>query len=314
MAELASLEILVGLLSSTLRMATPILAASLGEIFAERSGVLNLGLEGVMLESAFMSFWVTYLTDNLWIGVLTGMAVGGLMSLIHAYLAVSLHADQVVSGIAIWLVGTGLSSFQYRAAFGIVFVPPAIAGFKPLSIPVLSEIPFLGPILFQHDILVYLVILLVPLAAFVLYRTTLGMKIRAVGENPAAADTSGINIYRIRYLCVILGGMLAGLGGAYLTLSYTHLFADYVTAGRGWIAIALVIFARWDPYRALLGSILFGGADAIQLRLQVLGVGIPYEFFVMLPYIVTMIALLLVYKRAGAPAALCVPYKREEEK
>jgi ABC-type uncharacterized transport system permease subunit len=313
---MTSSNLIIGLLSATIRMATPLTIVCLGEIMSERSGILNLGLEGIMLVGAFTSFWVAYFTENLLMAVLVGIAVGGLIGLLHAVLTVTASTDQVVAGIAIWLLGVGLSSFGYRAVFGIVYPPPTIDGFNALNIPFLSETPILGRVLFQQDVFVYLAFFMVPIFAFVLYRTTFGIKVRAVGENPAAADTSGINVHRTRYLSVILGGMLAGLGGAYISLAYARMFTDYVTAGRGWIAIALTVFAGWDPFKALVGALLFGGVEAIELRLQVLGLGIPYEFFVVLPYVLTIVALFIVRlrKKTGAPAALGVPYKRGEGK
>lgn len=310
---LLSQAFLIGLFAGTIRMAAPILFASLGEIFAQRSGVLNLGLEGMMVVGAFTGFAGAYYTGNPWLGVVSGMAGGGLWGLLMAFMSVTLRANQTITGIMIVLTAGGLVTFLNQTVFGGSYIPPRAAAFKALNIPLLSQIPILGPILFQQNILVYLAFLLVPVSALVLFRTTLGLKITAVGENPRAADALGVNVYAIRYLCVVLDGIMAGLGGTFLTLGYMNMFTDWITAGRGWIAISLVIFGRWNPYGALGGALLFGGVNALQLRFQMVGVAVPYQFALMLPYLLTIIVLVSVSgKTAGSPAALCVPYVREE--
>lgn len=301
---------LTTVLASGVRLATPILFTTLGEIFTERSGVLNLGLEGMMTSAAFGSFYVAFLTGNLWLGLLGGIISGGLMSLIMAFMSVKLKVNQVVTGLAINFFALGTAGFFFRTYFGVTTIPPRIEGFGATNIPFLERIPVIGPILFQQNFLVYVAIITVFICAFILYRTTIGLKIRSVGENPEAADTLGINVNRLRFLCVIFGGLMAGVGGSFLVLTIKNqTFMDYMVSGRGWIAIALVFFCRWDPYRALGGALLFGFVDAFQLQLQAIGVGVPYEFLLMLPYILTLVVLITASK-AEAPASLCIPFKR----
>ena len=309
-----NLDIVVATLSATIKAGTPLLLVTLGEILAERAGVLNLGLEGMMLVGALSGFIVCHLTANPWLGLLIALISGAVISLIHAFLTTTLRANQVVSGLAVTLFGTGLSGFLGKMVIGV----PIENYFHPFSFPGLGAIPIIGPIFFQQDILVYISYLLVPIIAFWIYRTRPGLHMRAVGENPTAADALGVNVYGIRYLYTIIGGMLAGIGGAYLSLSYTPVWIENMTAGRGWIAIALVIFATWDPLRALLGSYLFGLVDAVQFRLQAVGVAVPSFFLNMTPYLATIIVLIFATRetarrRIGAPAALGLPYVREEK-
>jgi simple sugar transport system permease protein len=309
-----NLDIVVATLSATIKAGTPLLLVTLGEILAERAGVLNLGLEGMMLVGALSGFIVCHLTANPWLGLLIALISGAVISLIHAFLTTTLRANQVVSGLAVTLFGTGLSGFLGKMVIGV----PIENYFRPFSFPGLGAIPIIGPIFFQQDILVYISYLLVPIIAFWIYRTRPGLHMRAVGENPTAADALGVNVYGIRYLYTIIGGMLAGIGGAYLSLSYTPVWIENMTAGRGWIAIALVIFATWDPLRALLGSYLFGLVDAVQFRLQAVGVAVPSFFLNMTPYLATIIVLIFATRetarrRIGAPAALGLPYVREEK-
>ncbi|MCL4458937.1 MAG: ABC transporter permease [Chloroflexi bacterium] len=312
-SKLLTEAFLIGLSASTIRLATPVLVVVLGEIFAELSGVLNLGLEGMMLMGAIGGFVTTYITGNPWLGLLIGTLAGGLMGLLMAFLTVTLRVDQVISGIALVILGQGVSGFVFRRIFGAFKVPPGIQGFEVIHVPILDRIPILGPVLLEHTILVYLVFALVPLTWIALNRTTIGLKLRAVGEHPRAADTVGINVYLVRYSAVIFGGVMAGLGGAILTVGQLHFFVENVTAGRGWIAIALVIFAKWDPFRALGGALLFGFADALQMRLQALGFAIlPYEFLIMVPYLLTILVLLGAVGRTVPPAALTVPYEKEQ--
>ena len=305
---------LILLLAATVRMATPYTLTALGEIFSQRSGVLNLGLEGMMLAGAFGSFMGMAYTGSAWLGVLIGVLAGGLMGLIHAFLSITLRVNQVISGIGINILSLGLVGFFFRVAFGVFGTPPTISGLGTTEIPILSQIPVVGTILFKQNILVYVTLILVFLCAIVLFRTTYGLRIRAVGENPRAADTVGVNVNRVRYLCVIFGGLMAGLGGTVLIMSVPgQTFKEYIIGGRGWIAVALVIFAKWLPYRAFGGALLFGGLDALQLRLQAMGVAIPYRFLLVLPALLTLIILIIVSRKASGPASLCVPYKRGEE-
>lgn len=314
---LLSQAFLLSLLAATVRIATPILYTALGELYAERSGVLNIGCEGAMLVGSLCGFMAAFYLGSSLAGVLAGMAGGAFIGLIMAFLSVSLMADQVVAGIVLNIFSIGLTSFFFRALFGTTS-PYSVAGFSNISLPLLSEIPFLGQILFQQDISVYIAVMLVPVAGIILYRTALGLKIIAAGENPRAADTLGVNVYSVRYLCVTLGGMMAGLGGAFLMLSQVKMFVDNVTAGRGFMAIAVVIFGRWNPYKAIWGALLFGLADSLQLRLQATGINIPFQFLLILPYLLTVIVLVSsirktmeVGKPAG-PASMVVPYDKEE--
>jgi simple sugar transport system permease protein len=308
------LQTVLATLSATIKAGTPLLYVTLGEILAERSGILNLGLEGMMLIGAMVGYLICFLTGNPWIGVLVATLAGGAVALIHAFLVITLRAQQVVSGLALTMFGAGLSGFLGKVVIGV----PIANYLKPVTVPLLGSIPYLGEIFFQQDALVYISYLLIPLAAFWIYRTRPGLHLRAVGESPATADAMGINVYGVRYLYTFLGGCLAGLGGAYLSLAYTPVWLENMTAGRGWIAIALVIFAAWDPFKALLGSYLFGLVDAVQFRLQAVGVAVPSFFLNMTPYLATILVLIFatretLRRRLGAPAALGVPYVREEK-
>lgn len=306
---------LIALLTAGIRLAIPILLAVLGEIITERAGVLNLGLEGVMLVGALAGFSVTYALEHgaglpffgAWVGLGAGLLAGILMGLLMAMMTVTFKADQVVAGVTLVLFGQGLTTYLYRQQFGSLTAQ--IAGLRDFSIPLLSQIPVIGEVLFIHNIMVYISVGLVFLCWFLLFRTRWGLEIRAVGETPAAADTSGINVERTRYVSLLLGSALSGLGGAVLTVAQLHLFREGVTAGRGWIAVALVFFARWNPVRALWGALLFGVADALQFRIQALGLkDLPYEFLLMLPYVLTLVVLLQRTKRSEVPAALGIPY------
>ncbi|MEM2896574.1 MAG: ABC transporter permease, partial [Candidatus Bathyarchaeia archaeon] len=278
----------------------------------ERSGVLNLGLEGVMLIGAFSGFWITFSFNNLYLGILLSLIAGALIGLLIAFFTVTLRKDQIVTGVGVWILGLGLSSLLFRVAFPSFEFYPRVDVFKDIKIPVLNEVPFIGKILFQQNVLVYLAFLSVLTCGLALNKTTFGLKIRAVGENPKAAETLGVNVYKVRYTTVILGSALAGLGGASLSIGSLGTFVDNLVAGRGFIAIAVVIFGRWSPYGVLLGALLFGTMDSIQISFQALGMAIPYQFLLMLPYVSTILALLmLIKKRVVAPAALCVPYERE---
>lgn len=311
-SEILTIPFLISVLEGAVRAGTPLLYVALGEIITERSGVLNLGLEGLMIMGALTGFLVGSTTDNPWLGLLAAMISAALLSLLHAHLCVYLKGDQVVSGIMLVLLGIGLSSFA-----GENLVGKTTSGFQPLPIPGLSRLPILGPVLFQQNILVYLSLLLAFLSWIFLFKTRLGLEIIAVGESPEAADTVGINVQVLRYLCVLVGGMLAGMGGAFLSLGYTRMWVDQMTAGRGWIAVALVIFSAWLPQRAVLGAYLFGGIEGLQLRLQAAGIGVSYHILQMMPYLATIFVLLFSARRGfrrrlGAPEALLRPYIRGE--
>lgn len=307
------MDILVAILAAAVRSGTPILYATLGEILTERSGVMNLGLEGLMLGGALAGFAVTETTGSPWLGVATAFVVGCLLALPHAFLSVTLGGNQVVSGLSLTMVGTGLS-----ALLGVRFVGHTIKGFSPLPIPGLANLPMVGPLLFNHDPLVYVSYVLAAAMCFFLWRTRQGMELRAAGDSPRAADSVGLSVARIRYLYTLLGGGIVAVGGAYLSISYNHMWSEGMTAGRGWIAVALVIFAIWHPARAMLGAYLFGGVEACQLRIQAVGTNIPAPLLLMLPYALTIIVLTAITIRKGkgislsAPAALGQPFAREE--
>ena len=308
-SELFTLTVLVGIAHSGIRLATPYLFAALGETFAQRSGVLNLGVDGIMLMGAFSAFYVVYATGNLWLGVLAAIVVGGVMGLLMAVVSVTMQAEQGISGIGLSLFGLGLSSLLLKALVGS---PISIDGFPVLEIPLLKDIPVIGPIFFDHDILVYIAYLLVPVSLYLLYRTTFGLKIRAVGQNPEAADSLGVRVNAVRYGTVIFGSALAGLAGASLSIGLLNIFQENMTNGIGYIAVALVYFGGWRPIGVLIGALLFSTVNAFQLWMQVLGVGIPSDLAVMLPYILTIIALALGVKQVRQPAALTKPYERGE--
>jgi len=311
---------LVSILAVTIRAGTSLLYATVGEIFTERSGILNLGVEGIMIMGAVMGFAAAYHSGSVWVGVLAALVIGGLLALIHAFLTISLQADQVVSGLVLTLFGTGMANFlgQKLGPAGGPLVGLVGPKFVRQPIPLLSDLPFVGSSIFNQDVLVYIMYLLIPLSWFFLYKTRPGLHLRAVGENPYTADAMGVNVFEVRYLYTVLGGMLIGLGGAHLSLSYTPGWTEGLTAGRGWIAVALVIFAAWDPIRAVVGAILFGGINAVQFRLQAAGTTIPASFLGMMPYLFTIFVLVIITwwesfsRRVGAPAALGQPFVREQ--
>ena len=311
--EILHLTFLTGLLAAAMRMATPIIFATLGEIISERAGVLNLGIEGIMLMGAMTGFLVSIKTGSLWLGVLAAMLTGMLLALLMAFLAVNLGLSQHVSGLGITLFSTGLAMFIYRLNFGSPTVPPIVEPFRQVPIPILASIPILGPAFFSQYALTYLAWLLIPLVSILLYKTKIGLRIRTVGENPFAADTVGVDVNRVRILSVVAGGALMGIGGAFLTLAHQNMFLIDVIGGRGWIAIAMVIFGNWDPLKGSLGAFIFGLLDGFQLRLQALGFEIPFHLFLMIPYLMTIVAIIGVSRKATAPAGLLKPYRREEK-
>jgi len=313
MNQLLDIAFLSGLLGATMRMATPIIFATLGEIIAERAGVLNLGIEGTMLMGAMTGFLVTFSSGSLWLGVLAGAAVGMLLGLLMAFLAVHLGLSQHVSGLGITLFATGLAMFIYRLHFGSPTVPPIIQPFTQISLPLLSSIPVIGPGLFRQYSLTYLAWLLIPAISILLYKTHIGLKIRTVGENPVVADTVGVNVLLTRTLCLMAGGALMGIGGAFLTLAHQNMFLIDVIGGRGWVAIAMVIFGNWDPLKSAFGALIFGFLDGLQLRLQGLGIAVSFHIFLMIPYLLTIVALISVSRKASIPAGLLKPYRREEK-
>jgi simple sugar transport system permease protein len=309
MNDVINLTLIIGIATSAIRLATPYLYAAIGEAFSQSSGVLNLGVDGIMLISAFASFFVALNTGNLGLGVLAGVITGVLMGLLMSVISVTLKAEQGISGIGLYMFGLGLSALLFKVLIGTV---KTIVGFPPIKIPLLSDIPILGEIFFSQSLPVYGAFLLVPVAWWILDRTTWGLRIKAAGQNPAAADTLGVNVDRVRYFSVCLGSGLAGMAGASLSLALVNLFQENLTAGMGFIAVALVYFGGWRPLGILAGALLFSTVNAFQLWMQVLGVNIHTEVAIMLPYILTIIALAVTTKRVRAPAALNKPFERGE--
>ena len=308
-SELFSVTVLIGILASGIRLATPYLYAAIGETFGQRSGVLNLGVEGQMLLGAFAAFYVSYTTGNLWLAVLVAMLVGALMGLAMAFVTVNLHAQQGISGIGFYLFGLGASDLLFQKLVGTVKIADS---FPKIHIPVLSDIPVLGEIFFSHHVLVYLAFALVPVAWFVLNKTTLGLKIRAAGENPEAADSLGVSIAGIRYFTIVLGGILSGVAGASLSIAQSNVFQQGMTSGIGFIAVALVYFGGWRPWGVLGGALLFSMVNSLQLWIQVLGIPIPSDIAVMMPYVLTILVLVLTVSRVRGPSALTKPFERED--
>jgi simple sugar transport system permease protein len=301
----------VAVAAGMIRSATPVLYATLGEIITERSGILNVGLEGIMLVGACTSVIVTFQTGNAVLGLVAALVSGGVLGLFHAFMSIYFKANQVATGIAMTIFGAGLSAF-----LGASYVGKQIQNIGPCKVPVLGDLPIVGPIFFSHDVLVYGTYILVPVLAVFLYRTRWGLSLRAVGESPNSAAAAGINVEVVRYVATICGAALAGLGGAYLSLVYAQGWTENITAGRGWIAVGLVLFALWDPWRAVLGAYLFGGAISLQLRLQAAGSDISPYLLGMVPYILVIIVLTIGTARQkkaplGAPSALGLPYVQQ---
>lgn len=299
-----------GFFQATMRLSIPIMLAALGGAIAERSGVVNIGLEGVMLVGAFVGFVAAFFTGSLWLGVIAGIVSGGLMGLVVAFYTVLLTSNQVVVGIALNLLALGATSFAYRAVFGMGTSQPRVASFEALHIPYLSDIPIIGPLVFDQTILVYLALVLVPVVWLIALKSKYGLQLTAVGEHPEAAETLGISVARTRTIALVASGMLGGLGGAFLSLSATGLFLDNLTAGRGYIALAILVLGRRHPFGVLLAALVFGAADALQLRGQNMGIHVPYQFLVMLPYLLTIVVLLVFAGRTHDPKALGEPFQR----
>jgi simple sugar transport system permease protein len=302
----------LGFLAAIIRIATPLAFATLGEMLSERSGVLNLGIEGIMLLSAMTGFTAAYFSGSLWVGVLVAALTGAAVAALHAALTVGLGLSQHVCGIGITLLCTGLAYFFFRLIFQGV-PSPTVTSFATLPIPGLAQLPGLGPVLFNQFSLTYGVMIAVPLIAFALYRTPWGLNLRMAGENPRAADAAGVNVMRVRFQAVILGGAFMGVAGAFLNMAQFNTFTFGVISGRGWVAIALVVFGRWDPLRCAGAALLFAMIDAFQLRLQTAGVGhIPYQVFLALPFVLTIVAMAFMSRNAAAPPALLKPFRKEE--
>ena len=314
--------------ASAIRLATPYIFAALGETFAQRSGVLNLGVDGIMLMGAFTGFYAVFSAQqaeamsepvSLVFGVLVALIIGGLMGLAMAFVSVTLKAKQGISGIGVYLFGLGLSELLFQQWVG---TPKSVHGFPRIDFQVLTNLPLvggifapenpIGQIFFHHNLLVYVAFALVPICAYVLNNTTFGLMIRAVGQNPEAADAMGVNVARVRYATTTIGGMMAGLAGASLSIALINLFQQNLTAGQGFIAVALVYFGGWRPFAVAAGAMLFSFVNALQLQIKVIGADIPSEFAVMAPYVITIIALVFAAKRQEQPTALTRPYERGE--
>ena len=311
--DLTTLTILVGILHSGIRLATPYLYAAIGEMFSQRSGVLNLGVDGIMLMGAFFGFYTVFKTGSLLLGVLAAALVGGLMGLILCVASITYQAEQGISGIGLYMFGLGASSLLFKTMLGTV---EGIQGFSELHFCMgsfcLADIPVVGEIFFNHSLMTYGAFALVPIAWWVLNKTTWGLKVRSVGQNPEAADSLGVNVIQLRYTAVTLGGVLAGVAGASLSISLLGIFQENLTNGMGFIAVALVYFGSWKPVGVLAGALLFSTVNALQLWVQVLDLNIPSDVAVMLPYLLTIIALALPFRRSLQPAMLTKPFTRGE--
>ncbi len=308
-----SLEIIASVINLGVAMATPLALASVGEVYNERAGIINLGIEGIMLMGAFIGFHLTYISGNPLYGYLAGIAIGAILGLLLAFMTITLRVNQVIAGMGIYFFGLGLSDFLYRTIYGKEYV--SIPKSVQIPIPGLSQIPVLGFGLFTQYPAVYLTYVLIPLLWYMLYNSRWGLSVRSVGENPKAADTMGIDVFRVRYLTLIFGSALAGLAGATLCLEITGVFFENLTFGMGFIAIGLVYFGKWDPLRAWAGTLIFGFTWSISTTLQETFVKAGYPemtyFLLMLPYIAVIIALIAVSRGAKAPKYLGIPYSRE---
>jgi ABC-type uncharacterized transport system permease subunit len=299
----------IGLFTATLRMATPIAFAAFGGIFSERVGVVNIGLEGMMLTGAFAGVTVSYYTQNPWLGVMASVVAGGMLGLLHAILTVTFKGDQIVSGTGINIFSLGFTAYMSEVIWGSRGASESVPALKVINIPLLKDIPVIGEILGSHTPLVYVMLIVAVISQILLFKTSLGLRLRAVGEYPAAADTAGINVDKLKYLGIVISGMLAGLGGAFLSLGHLSLFAWGMTGGRGFIALAAMIFGKWMPYGVLGASLLFGFTDALQMRLQSLGL-LPPQIILAIPYIITVIVLAGVVRKTKAPSDY-KPYSKE---
>ena len=311
--ELTTTAIILGIIHSGIRLATPYIYAAIGETFSQRSGVLNLGVDGIMLMGAVFGFYAVFETGSPLLGLLAAMAIGALMGLILCVVSITFQAEQGISGIGLYMFGLGMSSLLFKTLIGSV---EGVSGFPALRFCLgefcLADLPILGEIFFSYSLMTYGAYALIPIAWYVLNRTTWGLQIRAVGQNPEAADSVGVNVNRVRYAAVTIGGILAGVAGASLSISLLNVFQENMTNGQGFIAVALVYFGSWRPYGVLLGALLFSLVNALQLWVQVLGLNIPSDVAVMLPYLLTIIVLALPFRRSLQPRALTRPFARGE--
>lgn len=305
----AAVEELLSLLGATLRLSTPLIFAALGGIASERSGVVNIGLEGMLLAGAFGAMAGSFTTGSPWIGLTWGIAGATLVAFLHAVATVSFHANQIVSGLALNLIALGATGYALATVFGSAGTSPVVPGFEAISIPVLSDIPAIGPVLFEGSAFIYLALIAVPVEWWVLFRTKSGLRLRGAGESPEAVEVAGVSVVKMRYLGVLVSGVMCGLGGSFLTLSLLNVFTEGMTGGRGYIALAALIFGRWNPVGALGACLLFGVTTA--LTYQIPQSIIDSHLIFMLPYVVTIVALASFGGRAIAPAAVGQPYRKE---
>ena len=306
------MSLVISFMQTCVRMTIPILLAATGDVLSEKSGVMNIGLEAMMLLGAFVGFVAALFTGNPWIALFYVALAGLVFGLVHAFFTVTLRCNQIVTALAENMLMLGATSALNRTLFGITELKPNSELLPVIYVPLLSDIPVLGPIFFQQNILVYLTVVMVVVTQVILFHTEAGLKIRTIGEKPEVADTLGIGVYKTRYICILYCSVLASLGGASLTIGSLGYFADDLVAGRGFIALAAVIFGRYSPVGVLLASLLFGVADATQLRLQVMGTGLPYHLFIIFPYFVTLLALFFTREKIAAPRAMGKPYIRGE--
>lgn len=313
MGDLFQEAVVISVLAATVRIATPLLLAALGELVTERAGILNLGVEGTMLMSAFSGFLFTHFSGSLWFGLTMAMATGMSMSLLMVFMAATLKVEQVVTGLSLNLLAVGLSAYLYKATFGEHGGDlPTVDVFQAIEIPLLSSVPYIGEILFSQKGLTYLAFAMVPVVWFMLYRTKYGLEIRCLGENPKVIDTKGLNVAARQYGAVLFGGMMSGLAGAFVTIGTTERFVPEITAGRGWLAIVIVIAGNWRPAWIMVAALVFAFLEALQLQIQGVGVKVPYQVFLALPYVVAIAVMVLNRQRSQEPQHLGVPYFRGE--
>ena len=311
MSDIVDIFVNAGFWAAMIRIACPLIMGTLGELICERAGVLNLGIEGIMTAGAMAGWMWVYQGGGLWDGILFAAFIGMIFGWLHAQFTVYMALSQHVAGIGITMLASSLSYFVFRLMLPSSTTPPKIEPFQSLDWPALSNLPFVGEVLFQHSLLTYFIFAIVPLVVYILHKTPLGLAVRMAGENPLALEAQGINVLTIRCGAVMVGSALMAIGGAYLTMSAFDAFYFGMINGRGWICVALVIFASWRPGKALLGALLFAGLDALQVRLQqVAGAVIPFQFFLMLPYILSIVAMLIMARQARYPKALLIPFRR----
>lgn len=309
-SDLLSVSIIISVLAATIRISTPILFAAMGELITERSGIMNLGVEGTMLVGAYFGFFTFFQSGSMITAIIVAVAVGGLMGLFMAFMSVTLKVNQTVTGLSINLFAAGLTLFLFRISFEVGNTP-SVTPLGRAAIPYLSKIPVLGQVFFNQSILTYLIYLMVPVIYIFLYKTKFGLSIRAIGENPLAADTRGLNVAKYQYSCTVFGGMMSGLGGAFITIGTLANYLPGIVAGRGWLAVVLVIAGNWRPGRIFLATLIFAFLDALQLQIQGVGVPVPHQLLLALPFLVALLVMMGSRVRSVAPKALTQPYYRE---